>query len=199
MVHGRKDLSSCWTPCFWHNNVRDGSLAVAVYTFFMSLAVVTYCVYIMTGGDTSQLWLPFFETDLKDTLQGKSSCPPLFSADNRGTMLVSCIPFAGAGGFTVFYFALLSLLSILLLIGVRTNIRGLFLPWIAAMYVVVLFQAMFGLWLIFGYYIYLEVVFAALCDWVWMGLHIYCIEVVRSHLTGVKRIQSPDIEYLNTF
>ena len=72
MVHGRKDLSSCWTPCFWHNNVRDGSLAVAVYTFFMSLAVVTYCVYIMTGGDTSQLWLPFFETDLKDTLQGKS-------------------------------------------------------------------------------------------------------------------------------
>ena len=77
MVHGRKDLSSCWTPCFWHNNVRDGSLAVAVYTFFMSLAVVTYCVYIMTGGDTSQLWLPFFETDLKDTLQGKSLCPPL--------------------------------------------------------------------------------------------------------------------------
>ena len=99
----------------------------------------------------------------------------------------------------MFYFALLSLLSILLLIGVRTNIRGLFLPWIVAMYIVVLFQAMFGLWLIFGYYIYLEVVFAALCDWVWMGLHIYCIEVVRSHLTGVKRIQSPDIEYLNTF
>ena len=70
MVHGRKDLSSCWTPCFWHNNVRDGSLAVAIYTFFMSLAVMTYCVYIMTGGDTSQLYLPFFETDLKDTLQG---------------------------------------------------------------------------------------------------------------------------------
>ena len=43
-----------------------------IYTFFMSLAVVTYCVYIMTGGDTSQLWLPFFETDLKDTLQGKA-------------------------------------------------------------------------------------------------------------------------------
>ena len=113
------------------------------------------------------------------------------------TKIVTHLP--GSGGFTVFYFALLSLLSILLLIGVRTNIRGLFLPWIVAMYIVVLFQAMFGLWLIFGYYIYLEVVFAALCDWVWMGLHIYCIEVVRSHLMDVKRQQSPDIEYMNNF
>ena len=75
MVHLRKDLNSCWTPCFWHNNVHDGSLAVAIYSFFMSLAVVTYCVYIMTGGDTSQLWLPFFETDLKDTLQGGALNP----------------------------------------------------------------------------------------------------------------------------
>ncbi len=80
--------------------------------------------------------------------------------------------------------------------AVRTNIRGLFIPWIAAMYVVILFQAMFGLWLIFGYYIYLEVVFVALCDWIWMGLHFYCVEVVRSHLKNVRSFQSPEIEYL---
>ncbi len=64
-------LSSCWTPCFWHSNVRDGSVACALYTFFMSVALITYCAYIMTGGDSSQLWLPFFETDLNSTLQGK--------------------------------------------------------------------------------------------------------------------------------
>ena len=101
MVHLRKDLNSCWTPCFWHNNVRDGSLAVAIYTFFMSLAVVTYCVYIMTGGDTSQLWLPFFETDLKNTLQG-TSCPfssimfhiPVWATDGKrdsfNSQLIRC-------------------------------------------------------------------------------------------------------------
>ena len=38
---------------------------------------------------------------------------------------------------------------------------------------------MFGLWLLFGYYIYLEMVFAALCDFTWMGLNIYGILVVR--------------------
>ena len=36
-----------------------------------------------------------------------------------------------------------------------------------------------GLWLLFGYYIYLEMVFAALCEFTWMGLNIYCILVVR--------------------
>jgi hypothetical protein len=71
-------LNACWTPCFWHGNVRDGSVAVAIYTFFMSLAVVTYCAYIMTGGDTSQLWLPFFETDLNSTLQGSFHCNHFF-------------------------------------------------------------------------------------------------------------------------
>jgi hypothetical protein len=71
-------LNACWTPCFWHGNVRDGSVAVAIYTFFMSLAVVTYCAYIMTGGDTSQLWLPFFETDLNSTLQGLFHCNHFF-------------------------------------------------------------------------------------------------------------------------
>jgi hypothetical protein len=104
---------------------------------------------------------------------------------------------AGSGGVAIFFFSVLSLLSALLLIGVRIDIRGLYYPWIVAMYIVILFQAMFGLWLIFGYYIYLEVVFVALCTWIWMALHFYCIEVVRSHLRNVRHFQSPDIEYVN--
>ena len=103
----------------------------------------------------------------------------------------------GTGIFVILYFVILFVLSCLLLQGVRTDIRGFMLPWVYTMYIALLFQAMFGLWLIFGYYIYLETVFVALCDWTWMAFNYYCVLVVRSHLRNVKYFQSPDIEYLN--
>ncbi|TRY69576.1 hypothetical protein TCAL_08625 [Tigriopus californicus] len=168
MIH----FKSCWSPCFWYDNVRDGSMAVATYSLTMSVCLITYMSYIMLGGDSSQLYLPFFETNVDGSLQG-------------------------AGGFTIFLLSVILLFSLLLILGVATDIRGFILPWLVAMLVVVGFQAIFGLWLIFGYYIYLEVVFAASCNWLWMGVNIYCMLVVRSHYRNVHKLQSPDIEYLN--
>jgi hypothetical protein len=65
MVH----MKSCWSPCFWYNNVVEGSVAVAVYTLAMSICIITYTSYVMNGGDATQLWLPFFETNLNTTTQ----------------------------------------------------------------------------------------------------------------------------------
>lgn len=103
----------------------------------------------------------------------------------------------GSAGFSIAFFLVLFIFSILLNLGVQREIRGFMLPWKYAMYVVILFQIMYGLWMIFGYYIYLEMVFAALCNWTWMAFNIYCILVVKSHLRNVKFYQAPDIEYLN--
>ena len=116
MVH----LHSCWSPCFWHGNVRDGALATSVYTLLMSFVCVVYMVYIMAGGDTSQLWLPFFETDLDSSLQV-------------------------SGAVTIVLLLLLAACSGLLFAGVMGSIRGLMLPWALMMCVVVFFQACFGL------------------------------------------------------
>merc|ERR1712150_24321 len=165
-------LKSCWSPCFWHGNVKDGSIAIAVYTMTMSICLITYTVCILSGGDSSQLYLPFFETGVGDSVQG-------------------------TGIFVILYFIILFVLSGLLLLGIRSDIRGFMLPWVYTMYIALLFQAMFGLWLVFGYYIYLETVFVALCCWTWMAFNYYCVLVVRSHLRNVKFFQSPDIEYLN--
>jgi len=179
MVH----LKSCWTPCFWHGNVADGSVAVAVYTFAMSICAVMYSINVVTGGDSSQLYLPFFETSLSSASGGIGAA---------GTAQGTC-------GFVIGYFILLALLSALMGFAVRTDIRGLMLPWMVMMWIVVFFQVTFGLWLVFGYYIYIETIFVAVCDWIWAALNTYCIYVVRSHYRNVKYIQSPDIEYVSPY
>ena len=88
-------------------------------------------------------------------------------------------------------------LSVCLIFGVKREVRGFIVPWLWAMYIVIVFQACFGLWMVFGYYIYLEMVFSALCEFTWMAFNIYCILVVKSHLRNVEYLQSPSIEYLN--
>jgi hypothetical protein len=73
----------------------------------------------MSGGDSSQLWLPFFETDLKDTTRD-------------------------VGIFVLVYFIALAVSSCLLLAAVFTYVRGLFLPWFCQMVFVILFQVIEG-------------------------------------------------------
>ena len=168
MVH----LKSCWSPCFWYGDVMSGSLAVSVYTIAMSICLICYTINIMSGGDSSQLWLPFFETNLNSTTQP-------------------------TGGFIIIFFILLLFASVLLCYGVRREVRGFMLPWMVLLWVAIFFQCLFGLWLVFGYYIYLEVIMAAVCDWIWMAFNIYCYYVVRSHYRNLKHKQNPDIEYVN--
>jgi len=145
-------IKTCWSPCFWHSNVRSGSYAVALYTLLLSLCLFTYIAYIMQGGDSSQFYLPLFETDLHGEMQP-------------------------AGQFILLYLVGMMVASVLLVFGIRRDIRGLVLPWLAGMFAALLFQLMFGMWLVFGYYIYLEGVFAALVDFAWLAYNAYCWHV----------------------
>ncbi|XP_023320658.1 uncharacterized protein LOC111695522 [Eurytemora carolleeae] len=147
-------LKTCWSPCFWHPSVRSGSFAVALYSLLMSICIITYTVYVMVGGDASQLYLPLFEASLSTTTQH-------------------------AGRFLIIYFIYMVIVSGLLMWGIKADIRGLMIPWLVGMGIIIVFQAAFGLWLIFGYYIYLEVVFAALVNWSWMSYNVYCYYTVQ--------------------
>merc|ERR1712045_495042 len=91
-------VKTCWSPCFWHPTVRSGSYAVAGYTLGMALCLLTYTAYIMQGGDSSQFYLPLFETDLNGEMQP-------------------------AGQFVILYMLAMIVVSLLLMWGIRRDIR----------------------------------------------------------------------------
>ncbi|KYM83403.1 hypothetical protein ALC53_06135 [Atta colombica] len=176
-------VESYWTPCIWSNSVKTGCKAIAFYTVAISIVLITLISYQLAGGDSTQLYNPLFEADV------------------RGSMQV-------VGGFLIFYLLLLIICALLMVYGVKEGVRGWLLPWLVGWFIVCLFQLAFGLWLLGGYYIYLDSVFATLCNWLWMSynlfsvsyllcfLQIYCWLVVLSMYRIFAKLQSPNIELL---
>ncbi|KAF6208379.1 hypothetical protein GE061_016833 [Apolygus lucorum] len=126
---------------------------------------------MIDGGDSTQLYLPLFETDLKNRM-------PIW------------------GGVFIAYFVLLIFSSVLMVAGINMMLRGFMLPWLVLMIIGAAFQALFGLWLLYGYYIYLAVVVPTLVNWLWMGYNIYCILCVYSQYQIIYLMQTPNIELL---
>lgn len=88
-------------------------------------------VYCMLGGDSTQLYSPLFETDVRDTMQFW-------------------------GGLYVFFLVVFIASSYLVYYGIKIRTRGWLLPWLIQMAIIILFQVLWGIWQLYGYYIYVS-------------------------------------------
>jgi hypothetical protein len=80
----------------------------------------------MVGGDSTQLYSPLFETDVRDTMQFW-------------------------GGMYIFFLVVLILSSC-----IKIQTRGWLLPWLIQMGMIIAFQLLWGIWQLYGYYIYVS-------------------------------------------
>lgn len=119
----------------------------------------------MVGGDSTQLYSPLFETDVRDT------------------MLVW-------GSLYVIYLFVFIASSALIWYGIKIQTRGWLLPWLIQMGLIILFQLLWGIWQLYGYYIYVSLerncrepwndkclfqliqTFYCLVNWLWMGYNV---------------------------
>ncbi|KAB0801469.1 hypothetical protein PPYR_05823 [Photinus pyralis] len=164
-------LASCWSPCLWTDSLKSGCNAIAFYTVAFSFVLMAFTVFDMTGGDSTQLYNPLFEADVRFSMQV-------------------------VGGLLIVYFIALIASAALLVVGVKRINRGMMIPWLVGFGLAIIFQLVFGLWLLGGYYIYLDTVFYTLVDWLWMAYNIYCWIVVLSQYQIYAEMASPNIELL---
>ncbi|KAI5711127.1 hypothetical protein M8J76_001183 [Diaphorina citri] len=164
-------IKTCWSPCIVHNNVKDGSIAVAGYTIAASVVSITLTIYAMNGGDSSQLYSPFFEADVRSSLY------------YYGLM-------------TVAFFVFMIFSAVGIIYGIQQELRGFLLPWLIGMGIIVLFQTVWPIWLMYAYYIYIQVFFFTIIYWLWAAYNYYCWLCVYSQYMIIYKMQSPNIELL---
>lgn len=58
-------LDSCWSPCIWTDSLNTGVRCIAFYTAAMSIVLMTFVCFDMNGGDSTQLYNPLFEADVR--------------------------------------------------------------------------------------------------------------------------------------
>lgn len=57
-------MKECWSPWYYYDSVKSGSKACAATTIFFSTFSIIYICHCLSGGDSSQFFLPLFETDV---------------------------------------------------------------------------------------------------------------------------------------
>ncbi|XP_060876182.1 uncharacterized protein LOC132949351 [Metopolophium dirhodum] len=163
-------LKTFWTPIVVYPDVKTGCKFVAAYTIAISIFLMALLVHMQNGGESTQMYNPFFEANLREL--------------NYYVV------------YTLIFFAYMVGSSLLLLKGLNNNLRGFLLPWLIGMGFVVIFLLVWSIWLLYGYYIYIHIVCAAVIYWIVAAMQFYCWLCVYTQYRVINEMQSPNIELL---
>jgi len=164
-------MDKCWSPWYYYDDTRSGSFACAAVSTFFSMFSIVYVCYCLDGGESSQFFLPLFETDVKTTMKP-------------------------AGGFLLGYYILFILFSGMMVLGVKRYHRGLILPWLTINMLYVLSLVAFAIWLQASYYHNLLSVLWTLLYLMYCGVHVYMHRCVRAQYEIIKSYHAPNIMQL---
>jgi len=163
-------IRTFWTPCYYYDDIRTATTTIAFYTAMSSLIAIAYTSYVMRGGESSNYYMPYFETDIRFSTQV-------------------------AGGLAIVFFLAFILFSFTMYRGIAIENRGFMLPWIGWILIVIGYQFYYGISVLFMYYIYLESVMITLVSWIWMSYNIYCLICVYSQYQVIRDKQQPHLIY----
>jgi len=158
-------IKACWSPCWCYNNVKQGTIATGIYSVLLGLLAFLYCIWVMSNGEASEVYTPFFESDIRNTTQT-------------------------AGGFGICFSIVFIICGAFLLFGVGSGARGFFLPWMLYMLILVIVGIAYGIFLIARYYTYDISILAACYTWVISGFHYYSLMCVFSYYKLLTKYQA---------
>ncbi|KAK3882344.1 hypothetical protein Pcinc_013275 [Petrolisthes cinctipes] len=161
-------MKNCWSPWYYYDSIRSGSKACAATTIFFSTFSIIYICHCLNEGDSSQFFLPLFETDVNTTMRW-------------------------AGGFMILFYMCYIVVSMLMVLGINADHRGLILPWLTQNMLYILLIIAFALWLQASYYHYLLSVLWTCIYLLFAAAHVYMQRCVKSQYETIKKGQAPNI------
>ena len=169
-------VKRCFAPCFTVKksnciSLECGSKLIAFYTAFLHFVVMFYCADLLRGGRSDDVASPFFHMDK------------------------SIKPFATFG---IIYCVCFIFFSFLLYLGIKKEIRFLYLFWIICTLVELLGIFFTGLFLIYRYRYFSYAIFSFFTLWIYGSYHFYLWWVIISQYYYLKVFQEPTFLVLYT-
>ncbi|XP_074599550.1 uncharacterized protein LOC141853927 [Brevipalpus obovatus] len=162
-------MKRCWAPCFTINrsnsiNIERASVIIAIYTAILHFFGFFYAISLFGWGQSDFIVSPYFHADR-----------------SLKTLAI----------WTMVYCAFYIFSSFLLILGIKKEIRFLYLFWLICTFFEIAGIVFIGGFLIYRYRFFPEAMFSLTALWTYNLFHVYLFWAVVSQYYYLKVFQEP--------